>query len=430
MPLGPAVVLIGLVVVAGVVLALAGHLLRAPQRNAADRRDGCWSRDSHQQLSALSRQLNDVLDRSELERSAVHLIARALGATAVRLYALDRQTRRYHYRAGSVTPLSTRRHDPATRAKGEPTTGAADRAPRPDPALTVRLQARSQPVGLLTLGPKRSGRPYSREELAFLDTLTNQLATALENAALYEEIRDLYLASVRSLAATVDAKDRYTHGHSVRVAHYARAIALTLELPAPEIERIELAALLHDIGKIGVPDAILLKPDQLTADEWLVMVRHAQVGADILADHVALTPLATLVRHHHERYDGRGYPSGLTAEAIPIGAAVIAVADTYDTITTDRPYRAALVPEAARAEIVRCAGTQFSPGVVQAFLEAATRVGWQPADPPEQPSSTGGQASPNNVVGATLAPAARSSGRTESAARLQIAAHLQEFHYG
>jgi putative nucleotidyltransferase with HDIG domain len=249
-------------------------------------------------------------------------------------------------------------------------------APAGEDALLLALENKGQPVALLTLGPKSADLPYSSEDLSLLRTVANHLATATENAQLYARMRDLYLSSIRSLAATVDAKDAYTHGHSERVAIYARQIAATMGLPQLEIETIELAALLHDIGKIGIPDAVLLKPGRLDRDEWLVMMRHAQLGAEILAGNPALAALVPLVRHHHERYDGTGYPDGLAAAAIPLGAAIIGVADTVDTMTTNRPYREAPGWPKALAEVQRCAGTQFHPDVVAAFLVAAERGNW------------------------------------------------------
>ncbi|MFN8539169.1 MAG: HD domain-containing protein [Thermomicrobiales bacterium] len=219
--------------------------------------------------------------------------------------------------------------------------------------------------------------PYSSEDLALLRTVANQLAVATENAQLYGRMRDLYLSGVRTLAATVDAKDSYTHGHSERVAAYSRAIAVALGLPQIEIETIELAGLLHDLGKIGVPDAVLQKPGKLDPDERALIEQHAELGARILADNPALLPLVPLVRHHHERFDGKGYPSGIGGDAIPLGAAIISIADTYDTMTTDRPYRRAPGHERARDEIVRCGGGQFRPDVVEAFLKAIESSEWR-----------------------------------------------------
>ncbi len=206
-------------------------------------------------------------------------------------------------------------------------------------------------------------------------TPRHQLSLSLHSGAM------AYLSSVRTLAAAVEAKDAVTHGHSERVAAYARTTALALGLPAAEVERVELAALLHDIGMIGVPDALLSKAGGLDAVEWAVIRGHVVRGARILAHNPALAPLAPLVRHHHERYDGDGYPAGLARDEIPLGAAIIAVAEAFDTMTVDRPYGEALSRERALAELGRCQGTQFHPHVVAAFLGTHYGVGDRPGSP-------------------------------------------------
>lgn len=193
--------------------------------------------------------------------------------------------------------------------------------------------------------------------------------------AAHEREHHLYLASVRSLAATVDARDAYTHSHSQQVAFYCRLIARELGLPAELTETIELAGLLHDIGKIAVPDPILQKPGRLTAEEWTIMRAHAAKGADILAagGSPALAAIVPMVRAHHERWEGGGYPDGLAGSAIPLGAAVIAVADAFDTMTTARPYKAASDLDTALGEITQAAGRQFAPEVAVAFVRAVRR---------------------------------------------------------
>lgn len=193
--------------------------------------------------------------------------------------------------------------------------------------------------------------------------------------AAHEREHHLYLASVRSLAATVDARDAYTHSHSQQVAFYCGLIAREMGLSAELTETIELAGLLHDIGKIAVPDPILQKPGRLTAEEWAIMRAHAAKGADILAagGSLALAAIVPMVRAHHERWDGGGYPDGLVGRAIPPGAAVIAVADAFDTMTTARPYKAASDLDTALAEITRAGGRQFAPEVAAAFVRAVQR---------------------------------------------------------
>jgi putative nucleotidyltransferase with HDIG domain len=177
-------------------------------------------------------------------------------------------------------------------------------------------------------------------------------------------------ALLRLLAELTDAREHAVYGHCWRVGEYSRVLARALGLSARQAEEIAYAGLLHDIGKIGVPDSILNKPERLTDAERAVMMGHAAAGANIVAQAGPLAKLAPLIRHHHEWWDGRGYPDGLAGDAIPLGARIIAVADALDTMTTDRPYRAARRRRDALAEIRRCAGSQFDPHVVAAIPQA------------------------------------------------------------
>ncbi len=177
-----------------------------------------------------------------------------------------------------------------------------------------------------------------------------------------------YNSTLYALVAALDAREHETSDHSQRVVRYTLAIADRLGVPAAEQPDMARGALLHDIGKIGVPDAILLKPGPLTCDEWEEMRRHPQIGWTILKSIAFLQIPAEIVLSHQERFDGSGYPRGLRGEAIPLGARIFAIADTLDAMTTDRPYRKRTTFEWALREIRRCAGTQFDPGCVDAFL--------------------------------------------------------------
>jgi putative nucleotidyltransferase with HDIG domain len=172
---------------------------------------------------------------------------------------------------------------------------------------------------------------------------------------------------VASLVVTLEAKHKYTEGHSLRVAEYASGIATMLALPLLTLERVRTAALLHDLGKVGVRDEILDKANALTPDEWLAMRQHPLLGARILGSLGFLAEEACIVRHHHERPDGRGYPDGLAGDAIPLAARIIAVADAYDAMRSARSYRPALPEEAALEELRRGSGTQFDVAAVTAF---------------------------------------------------------------
>ena len=176
-----------------------------------------------------------------------------------------------------------------------------------------------------------------------------------------EKLSHAYMQIVQALAASVDAKDRYTHGHSSRVARYAREIAARAGFSEAEQNNIYMMGLLHDVGKIGIPDAIINKNGRLTDEEFAQIKTHPAVGAEILEKITDLPELKTGARWHHERYDGRGYPDGLAGEAIPEVARIIAVADTYDAMTSNRSYRNLLPQEQVRAELLRCRGSQFDP---------------------------------------------------------------------
>jgi putative two-component system response regulator len=184
----------------------------------------------------------------------------------------------------------------------------------------------------------------------------------------YFDLQQMSLDVVRSLALALDARDHYTRGHSEWVAKYSVQIARALSCSDQDVEKLELAALLHDVGKIGVRDSILRKPAKLSREEFAAVQRHPVSSAEIIQPVAYLRELVPAVRHHHERYDGKGYPEGLTGEAIPFSARIITVADAFEAMTSDRPYRKALSFEKAMAEIRRCRGSQFDPVIVEAFL--------------------------------------------------------------
>jgi putative nucleotidyltransferase with HDIG domain len=194
--------------------------------------------------------------------------------------------------------------------------------------------------------------------------------------ASYRRLHEQSLEAIASLNATVDARDPYTAGHSARVQRIALAVANELGVEADGLEAIRYGSLFHDIGKIGVPDAILGKPSSLTDAEYEVIKRHPVDGADIVSKLASLRLAVPLIRHHHERWDGAGYPAGLAGEDIPADACIVGLADAWDAMTTDRPYRPALTIEDAAAEVRRGRGTQFAPAVVDAFFAALRR---QPA---------------------------------------------------
>jgi HD-GYP domain-containing protein (c-di-GMP phosphodiesterase class II) len=189
-------------------------------------------------------------------------------------------------------------------------------------------------------------------------------------AQLEDNHRRQTLAMACSLISLIDLRDRYTGGHSERVARYVGAMAVEMGLPEEETENIVLAASLHDIGKIGVPDQVLLKPGRLTDEEFEWIRKHPEWGWMAVRNVEGFRDASLLLLHHHERLDGKGYPGGLKGSEIPMGSRFIAVADSFDALTTNRPYRAARSLDEAMAEIRRCAGTQFDPDIVDAFCSS------------------------------------------------------------
>src|SRR5215210_7754021 len=216
-----------------------------------------------------------------------------------------------------------------------------------------------------------ANRPDGFEELDdnVLLSLGDHAGAALENKRLHGELRGSYLATVRMLADTIEAKDPEVRVHSDDVAQYVAAVADELTMESQRREQLIFASLLHDVGKIGISERILLKPDKLTDEERGVVELHPRIGVKLIEQVPALQPMATAVLHHHERYDGAGYPSGLKGEDIPLEARIVCVADCFCAMTSDRPYKKGMSIEEACEELQRCAGEQFDPRIVRLFVD-------------------------------------------------------------
>lgn len=186
---------------------------------------------------------------------------------------------------------------------------------------------------------------------------------------LYQQLQRGIYQSLLGLANALEAKDVYTRGHSERVGAGSRRLAVALGLPPSDVEVVARAGLLHDIGKIGIPEVVLRKPGPLTAEEWELMRRHPVIGAQIVAPFEFFAAGAVVIRHHHERVDGSGYPDGLAGAAIPVGARIVAVADVYDALTSDRPYRPALSSDDALAHLEAQAGRGLDADIVGTFID-------------------------------------------------------------
>jgi putative nucleotidyltransferase with HDIG domain len=241
-------------------------------------------------------------------------------------------------------------------------------------ALCVPLVSSEGVIGAICAGSRDRAYRFSSDDVRLLSTIANHVTIAIGNIELFLSLQEAYLATVRSLAAAVDAKDPYTRGHSDRVALYAKAIAERLELSGEQCIALEMAAYLHDIGKIGIREAILLKPGKLDVEEMGQMRHHPLIGANILRPVAFPWPIAPVVRHHHEHFDGQGYPAGLKGEEIPLLARILTVADAYEAMTADRPYRSGRDEEEAVQELHRCEGTHFDPRVIEAFIEALSEM--------------------------------------------------------
>ncbi|OGW22329.1 MAG: hypothetical protein A2X55_09595 [Nitrospirae bacterium GWB2_47_37] len=211
---------------------------------------------------------------------------------------------------------------------------------------------------------------YTAEHLKLLNTIASQAAAAIENARLYDELKEAFFTTVYTLAETIEKRDPYTGGHTKRVMEYSLAIGRVLALSEEDMTRLKLSAILHDIGKIGVKDSVLLKAGKLTDEEFDEIKRHAVYGEEILAHIKQLKNIIPGVKYHHEKYNGKGYPDGLKEEEIDITARIIAVADSFDAMTSSRPYREGLSLDIAFEELRKHAGTQFDPDVVTAFFAA------------------------------------------------------------
>lgn len=245
--------------------------------------------------------------------------------------------------------------------------------------LSVPIFNHDAPLGVLNFGAEDGAPSFTEEDRDVVVTVGRQFAVALERTRLMAGLKEAVGESIRALAGAIEAKDPYTRGHSDRVTHYARLIGHAMGLAPAELDLLVRAAILHDVGKIGVPGNVLNKPGRLTDEEYRQIQRHPEEGVKIVREIGAMAETVEIIRSHHERFDGSGYPHGVCGRDIPLGARILAVADTYDAMTVDRPYREGLSSETAYAEIARCSGSQFDPDVARVFLEGAPR--WPDLEP-------------------------------------------------
>jgi len=245
-------------------------------------------------------------------------------------------------------------------------------APNTGDLLVVPFRLRNAMDGFLVFGWEKKGM-IGDGELRFALALSRQAASILHAMQLYQELADLLFATLGALSSAVDAKDPYTHGHSRRVAEYAVQAARDMDFGSKFMTMLKIAGQLHDFGKIGVREHILSKQGRLNESEKEAMNEHPEIGAQILGKFKSFTDIVPGIRHHHEHFDGTGYPTGLRGEDIPMVGRIIAVADAYDAMTTNRPYRIKLDHRDALVELRKNAGNQFDPKVVDAFIRAVGR---------------------------------------------------------
>jgi len=232
------------------------------------------------------------------------------------------------------------------------------------------LMAKGKVVGVLSLIRSQKSHPFTKGQLQSLSIIAGEAASAIENSRLYENLKDSYLETLTALANAVEARDAYTRGHTERVWYLAQFLANQMGWGEEKMWEVKMGGILHDIGKIGVPDAILNKPGKLTPEEFKIMKLHPQQGIKILEGISFLSPALPYVLYHHERYDGSGYPEGLGKQDIPIQGRLMAVVDTFDAISSDRPYRKSKGFTEALKEIKDNSQTQFDPSVVEVLVEA------------------------------------------------------------
>lgn len=240
--------------------------------------------------------------------------------------------------------------------------------------LCILLRTPRKRLGVLHLDRGPLQKPFTKDELHLADALAAHVSAGIESAQLLRKQRELFIATITMLAQAVELRDQYTGGHTARVTEYAYLLGQQLDLSAEDLNLIRVGSPLHDIGKIGIDDAILRKPGKLTAQEFEVMKSHTTKGAKILEQVAELAPIIPIVRSHHERWDGLGYPDGLAGENIPRLARIVGVCDAFDAMTSDRPYRQGMPADIAFAEVEKQKGKQFDPEIADVFLKIKQKI--------------------------------------------------------
>lgn len=337
--------------------------------------------------------LNSSLDTSTVREMAMKATCKLLGSEGATLYLVDEEKNELYFEAivgnvksdqlkeirlpigeGSIagTVAMKRKAMIVNNVEGEKRHDK--RADQKNKFQTknmvcVPVETKGKLIGVLQ-ALNRQGESFEAGDQRLLETLAHQVAIAVENAKLYAHLRTQFMETISAMAFAIEAKDRYTGGHTKRVALFSTLIAKHLGMSKEEIEEVRLSAILHDIGKIGIDDSVLKKQAPLEKEEWEHMKQHPEMGYKILSQVKTMSKITAGMRLHHERPDGLGYPLGLKGDEIPVIASIISVADTFDAMTSTRPYRKGMEYDVAYEEIVRNRGTQFDEKVVDAFIKA------------------------------------------------------------
>jgi putative nucleotidyltransferase with HDIG domain len=343
-------------------------------------------------LLQLGRILNSTLDHREVRRRAMEAATQLMKAEVGSLLLLDAKREHLYFEVAlgekeetvKTVTLNVGEGIAGWVAKnGEPLlVNAPDKDPRffkgvdgktgykTRNMICVPVKTRGRLVGVLEAINKKGTQGFSDEDLSLFASLADLVAIALDNARLYQELEEMFFQTAESLSDAIEKRDPYTGGHTKRVTTYSLAIARHLLLKPDETKWLRLASVLHDVGKIGIEDQILRKQEPLSREEFAIIKHHSNIGAEIITHVRQLREIIPGVRYHHEQIDGGGYPEGLKGEQMPMLAKIVAVADTYDAMTTDRPYRKAKPKEVAIEELKKYSGTQFDKDVVEAFIQA------------------------------------------------------------
>lgn len=251
-------------------------------------------------------------------------------------------------------------------------------------AMSAPLITRKKVLGIIYVDSTRESVGFSKNDLSLLSAMAMKAGVTIENARLYDDLRGLFYSTVETLIRALQARDPYTSGHSTRVSRYCLLIADKLKFNNKLKHSVYLASMLHDIGKIGISDTLLLRPGKLSDEEMEIIREHPQLGASMIQVLGEMHPIVPLILHHHEAYDGTGYPAGIKGENIPLISRIIAVADAFDAMTSDRPYRERCSKYEAIAELKNCAGRKYDPRIVQIFLKVLEEISSKPVHSPEQ----------------------------------------------